>query len=385
MAASNSSDSIFINDGDQSLDDIFDFDEQQGREKSWCTSSGNSSCCSLCRLSESMEADDGIEDSADAAANTGLDNLQPMESPHGHGLSSELVSMPVNASQVIAAPLFASIPHNNLNFSMPFTSNTMPNQPLKSCQGCTCSITSAMMPSFFGTCGECQCSPLVLPAKANFMTQFASKNNSFLSREERLSLQSLLFPASISRQPDLLTVMSEGPLFAILSFLDVKSLVSLHLVNTKMRVLASDDSAGWKNHCAMLWSGKVRVCRNARRLFERACAPIDNQEDVSSMNSNSSINDRKGAMEAYKASILEAKNNSELSEEDLCFDLARDASGVLWSFRFKESAGLDWTSWGKLLSPLHYVFNSPTALCSHSHLIYLMSLHRSMVEQQFST
>ena len=356
MATSNSSDNIFINGGDQSLDEFFNFDEQQGREKSWCTSSGNSSCCSLCRLPDSMETD-----SIDATATASLDKLQPMGSSYDCGLSSELVSRPVNATQVLAAPSFASVPSNNFNQSTPVTlSVRSKNQPLKSCQGCTCSITSAMMmPSIFGTCcDECPSSHLALPAKANFMTQFASKNNSFLSREEKLSLQLLLFPKSIPRQPDLLTVLSEGPLFAILSCLDVKSLVSLHLVNTKMRTLASDNSAGWKNHCAILWSGKVRVCSSARRLFERACVPEDDQTDAPSMDSNSVANDRKGAMEAYKASILEAKNNSELSEEDLCFDLARDASGVLWSFRFKESAGLDWTSWGKLMTILHHVFYS---------------------------
>jgi hypothetical protein len=78
-----------------------------------------------------------------------------------------------------------------------------------------------------------------------------------------------------------------------------------------------------------------------------ACTPVDEQAGIAAIQTESNYS-RSAAMDAYKTSILEAKNNNELSEDDLCFDLSRETSGVSWSFRFKESAGIDWTSWGKL-------------------------------------
>ena len=69
-------------------------------------------------------------------------------------------------------------------------------------------------------------------------------------------------------------------------------------------------------------------------------------------------------MEAYKTSILEARSVNELSEDDLCFDLSQESSGVMWSFRFKESAGLDWTSWGEISSKLfNYHHPHSTFIC----------------------
>lgn len=370
MASPSNKESSLFDDGDEAI--RFDFKEQ-GREKSWCTSSGNSSCCSLCRLSN----DDAIEDMDGMTVDTGLSDLHSMDTLNDLVLSSGFAS--VAAAQPLPSTSFTSFPHNGMNSSM--FAAPRPSQPTKSCQGCACALNnSMMMPSLFGTCGECHTSSLKPPAKANFMTQFASKNSSFLSREERLSLQSLLFPASIPRKTDLLTAgfLSDGPLYSILSFLDVETLVNLRLTNTKLLSLSSDNSAGWKNHCDMLWSQKVRVCPEARRLLDSSCAPANNQADAASANSDSSIINRRAAMEAYKASVLEARNNNELSENDLCFDLARDASGVMWSFRFKESAGIDWTSWGKL-----YFFITFFSWLLLTHQFFVI-FSRSMVEQQNS-
>jgi hypothetical protein len=96
----------------------------------------------------------------------------------------------------------------------------------------------------------------------------------------------------------------------------------------------------------MLWSRKVRVCSDARRLLDSANTPAEEAAGSELVHSCSN-GSRSSAMEAYKTSILEAETVNEISEDDLCFDLATDRSGVLWSFRFKESAGLDWTSWGE--------------------------------------
>ena len=50
-------------------------------------------------------------------------------------------------------------------------------------------------------------------------------------------------------------------------------------------------------------------------------------------------------MEAYKVSVTDAVTRKEISFEEICFDRSPDKAGTIWSFRFKESAGRDWTSW----------------------------------------
>lgn len=51
------------------------------------------------------------------------------------------------------------------------------------------------------------------------------------------------------------------------------------------------------------------------------------------------------SMEAYKLSVADAASRKEISYEEICFDASPDREGAIWSFRFKESAGRDWTSW----------------------------------------
>lgn len=362
--SSNESSNLFDYDGSESLEKItFSFNEQ-GRERSWCTSD-NSSCCSLCRL-----PDDDVHMASDTS---GMDDLQSMEALNDLVFSGGLVSTSAAAARPMLAASDAAIHSSS---SMYAASSILTHHPFNSCQAHTCSVNnSMMMPPLSGRCISCQTQrTLNLPGEANFMTQFASKHSSFLSHEEKLSLQSLLFSASVPQQTDFLTAgfLSEGPLYAILSFLDVTSLVNLRTINTKLRSLASDNSAGWKNHCINLWSGKVRVCSEARRLLDSACTPADDQADETT----DSDAGRSAAMKAYKASILEAKSNCELSEGDLCFDLARELSGVEWSFRFKESAGVDWTSWGKAALLLLSLFANRLT-CIYSFAL----VKRSMVEQ----
>ena len=347
MAASNNSGLADLFDDDSMTKNCFDFNGQ-GAERSWCTSSNNSSCCSLCRLSnESMDAGFDIDGAGNTADDAGMPSFV---SSTGLSLPPDSATNPVSVVAALSPVPNDSMPNSMLAASMPSPSQ----EQLKPCQDCDCSIKNhPMMPSLFGTCLSCQSSSSNLAVSSSFMMHFASKQTSFLSREEMQGLQTILYPASAPRQKDLLTTLSEGPLCAILSFLDVNSLVNLRLINTKLRSLACDNNAGWKNHCAMLWSQKVRVCPNARRLLDSACAPVvDHLDDVSD-NPGTNSKNRKAAMEAYMASLFEAKTNCELSDNDLCFDLSRDKSGVMWSFRFKESAGMDWTSWGE--RPLHIV------------------------------
>ncbi|KAL9179513.1 hypothetical protein ACHAXT_008803 [Thalassiosira profunda] len=102
----------------------------------------------------------------------------------------------------------------------------------------------------------------------------------------------------------------------------------------------SRGSAGWKERCTALWSTKANVCSAARALLEEE-TKTKSAQDVSS--------DAKcAAMEAYKLSVADAARRTEVSFEEMCFDASDDATntaGAVWSFRFKESAGRDWTSW----------------------------------------
>jgi hypothetical protein len=51
------------------------------------------------------------------------------------------------------------------------------------------------------------------------------------------------------------------------------------------------------------------------------------------------------SMEAYKIAFTDAAKRKAISYEEICFDSSADEAGVIWSYRFKESAGQDWTSW----------------------------------------
>ncbi|KAL3800673.1 hypothetical protein HJC23_006135 [Cyclotella cryptica] len=332
-------DSVSLFDDDDSLNKIcFDFDDPKG--KSWCTSSDNSSCCSLCRLPNDVDEDARDFEHGDDDADS-LSDLEALET------LNDLVSFSTSAAaprQAAPLSMAQANPNNNTFAASMMSTSDQVSLPLKR-QACYCSSSSAMMmPSLFNTCAECQSTSPTLPNRSTYFTQFASKNSSFLTRHHHscTQLSPAFPPSSVPAPPDFLTAgfLPEDPVYSILTFLDVRSLTTLRLVNTKLRSMASDNNAGWKHHCAALWSRKVRVCDDARRLFDQANAAEDDAAGRRASNGW-----RSSAMEAYKTSILEAESVNEITEDDLCFDLATDRSGVKWSFRFKESAGLDWTSW----------------------------------------
>lgn len=133
------------------------------------------------------------------------------------------------------------------------------------------------------------------------------------------------------------------------SFLDVTSLLTCRTLNRKFRLLCSRNEAGWDILCHNLWKDKVFVCPHARALDS--------------------------SLHAYRQSLHDAKIRQHLLLDELCFDTDpkqqqkqqqqdqeqledhSDMSSkphkeqrlpqepVVWSFRFKESAGPDWTSW----------------------------------------
>ncbi len=104
----------------------------------------------------------------------------------------------------------------------------------------------------------------------------------------------------------------------ILSHLDVRSLLGSRYLNRSFRRLASQGSAGWENLCRKLWEKKIHVSKVAR--------------------------DHADPMIAYRLSIEDAQSRNYVHPEELIFD-PLTKTGTVWSFRFKESAGIDWTSW----------------------------------------
>ena len=103
----------------------------------------------------------------------------------------------------------------------------------------------------------------------------------------------------------------------IVSFLDVPSLLSVRLINSRYRELASRNEAGWTSHCARLWNDKIFVSTEAR--------------------------EEEHAMTAYRLSLNDARNRQDITMQELCY-IVSEQKGTIWSFRFKKSAGPDWTS-----------------------------------------
>lgn len=129
--------------------------------------------------------------------------------------------------------------------------------------------------------------------------------------------------------------LPDDALCSVLKFLDVKALLRLRECNSKLRSAASSNNAGWRNHCRSLWSTKANVCSRARSMMAQS---IHSSSIPSHLKKNI-------AMEAYKTSVVDAATRKEVSLEELCFDDSPNKRGPIWSFRFKKSAGSDWTSW----------------------------------------
>lgn len=115
----------------------------------------------------------------------------------------------------------------------------------------------------------------------------------------------------------LLSSLPEDVQCRITGFLDAPSLVRMRAVNRYYRRLASEDPAGWAFLCEYLWRDKIHVGVQAREEPNR--------------------------LEAYRLSIEDAIQRQHLTLEELCYNPSTD-TGTIWSFRFKEAAGSDWTS-----------------------------------------
>ncbi|CAB9528357.1 expressed unknown protein [Seminavis robusta] len=106
----------------------------------------------------------------------------------------------------------------------------------------------------------------------------------------------------------------------ITNFLNVRSLLKVRQCCRNWKKLASRNEAGWENLCRKLWARKVHV----PTIPEQKTLPND------------------WFFHAYPKSIRDAKERQHLTIDELCYD-PDTHTGTVWSFRFKESAGADWT------------------------------------------
>lgn len=106
----------------------------------------------------------------------------------------------------------------------------------------------------------------------------------------------------------------------VTSFLDAPSLMQVRKCNRHLRDLASRNEAGWEYLCQKLWSSKIHV----------PAIPTAGVTPYHYLN-------------AYHGSIRDAQERQHLTLEELCYD-PEQQTGTIWSFRFKESAGTDWTA-----------------------------------------
>ena len=124
------------------------------------------------------------------------------------------------------------------------------------------------------------------------------------------------------------------------TFLNVGSLKQARTVNRKFHRILSQDKAGWKDHLQRLWSRRLHVPPQ-ERLEAHATA-----------------------IEAYRASCQDARLRHAVQLNELLFDPTQPqsnpkCSGTIWSFRFKQVAGNEWTSgdpWHRGLDPRQLVF-----------------------------
>jgi len=114
-------------------------------------------------------------------------------------------------------------------------------------------------------------------------------------------------------------VLPEHILFRITSALDHASLVRLSECNLYYRTVCRRNEAGWEQLCEQEWATKVHVCDEA----------VDN---IGS-----------SALEAFRMARLDASERHYVRRSELCYDPVSQR-GSVWSFRFKESAGAEWTT-----------------------------------------
>lgn len=112
--------------------------------------------------------------------------------------------------------------------------------------------------------------------------------------------------------------LPEELLYRISSFLDVASLLNLGTTHRHFHELCQRSPAGWTNLCLQLWKTKIHVAPEARAIVHE------------------------NGLQAYRLAYQDARQRQHLTKQEFCYN-PQTHQGTIWSFRFKESAGVDWT------------------------------------------
>ena len=123
-------------------------------------------------------------------------------------------------------------------------------------------------------------------------------------------------------RPDPCRWLPEEVLCRVTSFLDARSLLNFGASTKYYHRVCLKNQAGWDNLCRTHWKSKVYVAPDAQRLLREPT-------------------NETAALRAYRVARDDAAIRQFVRKEDICYDLNPSA---VWSFRFKESAGSDWTS-----------------------------------------
>ena len=123
---------------------------------------------------------------------------------------------------------------------------------------------------------------------------------------------------TVNNKPVNLNALPEDLLAYMACFLNVGSLKQARLVNRKFNRVLSTDKAGWKAH----------VQRLAHRRLHVTFPPV-----VSC------------AKEAYRMACADARLRHAVRREELVYDWNGQNKGTVWSFRFKQVAGVEWTQY----------------------------------------
>lgn len=145
-------------------------------------------------------------------------------------------------------------------------------------------------------------------------------NKNLSEKEENIAATPSSSSSSVLEN-DLTSSLPDDLLCKVTSFLDVKSLLRMGCCNQHFYNLIKRNEAGWEGLCEQLWASKIHA---PNFVIEKNKKGINFKQ-------------------AYVESIKDAKLRQYLTMEELCYDPDAE-TGTIWSFRFKEAAGADWTS-----------------------------------------
>jgi len=143
-------------------------------------------------------------------------------------------------------------------------------------------------------------------------------------------------------QPSL-SSLPEELLYQVGSFLNVSSLNNARLCCRRFNDLLKSDHSGWAENCQRLWKFKAHVLPAARQVVPGGTIHVQGPESKLTSITTDGLLQLSTAFDAYRLSCIDAKLRQELHRDhELVYD-PLTGTGTVWSFRFKQAAGREWT------------------------------------------